>query len=377
MAFDLCGWMRMKRLLLVGGGHAQLAVLEALARARPANVEAALVTPSRYQIYSGMLPGWISGHYVTAQCRIDLEPLARAARVRMVTDRAAGMSAGNNEVRLEGGSTLGYDLLSLDVGSEMDVSSLRGAGEKLLPVKPLDVFFETWPAILSSARRAHGYRLVVVGGGAAGVELALAASHAFGQSATDARVDLVASTSGLLAGHGRGARRRIERALAGANVTVHSLQASGTPECVVLSDGRVLAADRVIAASGARALPWFESCGLALDAANFIEVDACQRSVSHPNVFAAGDASARSDTVMARSGVHAVHAGPVLAANLLAALEGGVMRTYSPRRRSLYLLATGPRHAVASWGGWSAEGRWVWRWKDHIDRKFIARFDIG
>ena len=103
-------------------------------------------------------------------------------------------------------------------------------------------------------------------------------------------------------------------------------------------------------------------------------VDKHHRSVSHPNVFAAGDVCARLDAIMSRSGVHAVHAGPVLAHNLLAMVEGGALRAYSPKPRSLYLLACGPRYAVASWGRWSAEGQWVWRWKDWIDCRFIQRF---
>ena len=175
----------MKRLLLVGGGHAQLSVLEALARARPENVETVLVTPSRYQIYSGMLPGWMAGHYDQAQCRIDLEPLARSARVRLLTDRVVGLAADQRQVTPRESPPLEYDLLSLDVGSETDLSSLQAAREKVLPVKPLDGFFEVWPAVMSAARGMRGYRLVVVGGGAAGVELALAANYAFRQSGTD------------------------------------------------------------------------------------------------------------------------------------------------------------------------------------------------
>jgi len=72
--------------------------------------------------------------------------------------------------------------------------------------------------------------------------------------------------------------------------------------------------------------------------------------------------------------VHAVHAGSALAHNLLATLAGGALQAYVPKRRSLYLLACGPRYAVASWGRWSAEGQWVWRWKDWMDRRFIQRF---
>jgi hypothetical protein len=50
------------------------------------------------------------------------------------------------------------------------------------------------------------------------------------------------------------------------------------------------------------------------------------------------------------------------------------LRTHTPQTRTLYLLACGERRAIASWGPWSAEGRWVWRWKDRIDRGFVARY---
>jgi len=139
----------------------------------------------------------------------------------------------------------------------------------------------------------------------------------------------------------------------------------------------LLPADCVVAATGARAPRALGLDGLARDASGFIAVDACYRSTSHGNVFAAGDVSARQDIQLARSGVHAVHAGPVLAANLLAALQGGRLQSYRPRRRSLYLLACGPRFAVASWGRWSAQGKWVWYWKDWIDRRFVRRFARG
>ncbi|MFL6580613.1 MAG: FAD-dependent oxidoreductase [Burkholderiales bacterium] len=367
----------MKRLVLVGGGHAHLSVLEALGRDQPGGIEAVLVTPSRFQIYSGMLPGWVAGHYVQRECEIDLLPLAQLGLVRVVKDWVVGLDADRHLIRLNGGEPIEYDLLSLDVGSETDVSDLGGAGEKLLPVKPLDAFFDAWPRIVTAARHERGYRLVIVGGGAAGVEVALAARHAFRRWGVDARVDLVVSEAGLLAGHAASVRRRIARILDSAEVVVHGSHARGTEAGVVLSDGTLLRADCVIAATGARAPGWLKSSGLRLDRNGYIAVDATYRSVSHPNVFAAGDVSARKDVAVARSGVHAVHAGPVLAANLLAALRGGTMRTYQPRRYSLYLLACGPRYAVASWGPWSAAGAWVWHWKNWIDRRFVQHFETA
>ena len=365
----------MKSLVLVGGGHAHLSVLEALGREKPAGVETVLITPARFQVYSGMLPGWMAGHYNQSQCEIDLHPLAKSARIQLVPERITAVDAGNRRLRMADGRHLDYDLLSLDVGSETDVSSLEGAGEKLLPVKPLDGFFEAWPKIVEEARRKPAYRLVVVGGGAAGVELALAAQAVFARAGANGKVEMVVSESGLLVGHAQSVKRRVAKYLAKAGVIVYSLQGSGTQAGIMLSDGTLLSADRVLAATGACAPRWLSSSGLALDARGYIAVDEFNRSESHAEVFAAGDVSARQDVAVGRSGVHAVYSGPVLANNLLAAIRGGPMRTYLPRRHSLYLLACGPRYAIASWGRWSAEGRWVWHWKDRIDRGFVRRFE--
>lgn len=366
----------MKRLVLVGGGHAHLSVLRAMAQGRPKNVELTLITPSAYQNYSGMLPGWISGHYTQTECRVDLRPLAEAAGAQLVLESIVGMDAARRCVGLADGRHVEYDLLSLDVGSDADTSWLHTLGDRLLPVKPLDDFYLRWPKVLSDATTKANFRLVVVGAGAAGVEIALAAKHAFTQSSVDGQVDLVASESGLLAGHSKAVQSRVLRSVQRAGIALHCHRGVGTQDAVLLADGTELAADCVIAATGARAPVWVQVSGLALDGDGYIAVDRYHRSVSHANVFAAGDVCARSDVVMQRSGVHAVYAGPVLADNLIAALSGVVARPYHPKPRSLYLLACGSRYAIASWGRWSAEGEWVWKWKDWIDRGFIARFSM-
>lgn len=364
----------MKRLVLVGAGHAHLFVLEALARARPSGAEVVLVTPSIFQNYSGMLPGWMAGHYEQDQCRIDLRPLARSAGVELMLDRMTALHADQRCLELASGRPMAYDLLSVDTGSEIDLSGLQAMDQKLLPAKPLEPFMQAWPGILSAARKNPGYRLVVLGAGAAGVELALAASHAFARADGNGRVDLVTSETGPLPDHAPSVRRRIGRALRRAGVRAHALRGVGAPAGVLLSDGVLLPADCVIAATGTRAPDWLGPCRLWLGKRGYIAVNAHHQSPSHPEVFAAGDVCERSDLTLAHSGVHAVRTGPVLAANLLAALQGAAMQSYRPRASSLYLLACGPRHAVLSWGRWSAEGNWAWRLKDWIDRRFIRRF---
>jgi pyridine nucleotide-disulfide oxidoreductase family protein len=361
----------MRHLVLGGGGHAHLAVLKALGRASPTDVAVTLVTPVPRQVYSGMLPGWIAGHYAREQCEIDLQALARAANVRLVQESIVGMDVNRRCVALSSGRHLEYDLLSLDVGSETDTSWLELLGERLLPVRPLGEFLDRWPAVLEAASKRAGFKLVIVGSGAAAVEIALAARHAFQRSGIRGDVELIASEMGMLPGFARSVRGRARRAALRARLGVRKGPAVATEEGLMLPDGALISADCVIAATGGVAPCWLRLGGPTLDERGFVAVDRTQRSVSHSNVFAAGDVCARQDASLDRSGVHAVHTGPVLAANLRATLAGQSLRCYRPRRRSLYLLACGSRRAVASWGGWSAEGKWVWRWKDRIDRGFV------
>jgi pyridine nucleotide-disulfide oxidoreductase family protein len=358
------------RLILAGGGHAQLSVLRALAKQK-LDIEVVLVTPSPYQIYSGMLPGWIAGHYTSEQCRIDLRPLAQAASARLVLAHLIGIDASRNTVQLSDGSQLDYDTLSLDVGSETNTAWVQNTDDRLLPIKPLDDFVQRWPVILADAAKHENYKLVIVGGGAAGVELAFAAQYAFSIHAIKAQTKLVASEHGLLPGHANSVKRRAKNLLLQRGIELHQAKAVDVEAGLQLSTGELLTADSIIAATGARPDRWLQDTELALDELGYLLVDQQQRSISHGNVYAAGDICVRTDIRLSRSGVHAVFAGPVLANNLLSKLTGKSLQQYSPRKKSLYLLATGPKHAIASWGWFSAQGHWVWRWKNAIDQRFM------
>jgi pyridine nucleotide-disulfide oxidoreductase family protein len=366
--------LHVKRLILAGSGHAHLALLRALASHPLPAVQAVLVAPSRYEIYSGMVPGWIAGHFTLNEIRVDLLPLCRAANVRLIAGRIVGMDAGRRHVACSTGEHLDYDLLSLDIGGEIDLSWLQPSEDRLIAARPFHSFVPRWQQTVQAAQTAAGFRLVVVGGGAGGVEIALAARHAFAARGLDASVDLIASESGVLNGHAPAVSRRIRRLAARFGVRIHDERAVGAGNGLLLSNAERLLADRIVAATGVRPARWLRLSKLSLDEQGYIIVDSAHRSVSHPEVFAAGDVCSRQDVNMERSGVHAVHAGAILARNVVAAVAGGSMCAYRPRRRSLYLLATGPRYAVASWGSWSGEGAWVWYWKRWIDRRFIRSF---
>ncbi len=365
-----------KRIVLVGGGHAHLFVLEALARRAQADLDVVLISPAPSQYYSGMLPGWMAGHYTLAQCLIDLMPLLKAAKVNFLQDTVVGMDADKRCVCLSDGRHVHYDLLSLDVGSETQVDWLAELGDKLIPVKPLKEFTQAWQDTLAAAVRSGPFHLAVVGGGAAGVEMALSAAHALRAVNQASHVTLIAGEQGPLKGHGQAVVRLAQAVLGQSGVALKNVRAVGTNSGLLLSEGQTLKVDKVLAATGARPAIWLQTGKLRLDTQGFIAVNACHQSVSHANVFAAGDVCARSDVNMSRSGVHAVKAGPVLAHNLLAMAHGQALSTYRPRRRSLYLLADGGQRAMMSWGPLAVSGAWIWRWKDAIDRRFMARFGM-
>ncbi|WP_373490443.1 FAD-dependent oxidoreductase [Parasphingorhabdus sp.] len=364
------------RVVLAGGGHAHLAVLDDWTRAPLCGVETWLVTAAPFTAYSGMIPGWMAGHYRAGQHLIDLRPLAKRAGVKLVIDTVEGLDAKQRKLTLSSGESVSFDLLSLAVGGEVDTSPLASLGDQLLPVRPMNAFVARWPLVLKNAARRQDFRLFVVGGGAAGIEIALAAEYALRHISANPRVTIVTAENGLLSGHSDAAIACVRTELARRDIDLIFADAAGSKDAVLLSTGKTIDADYVIAATGSSAPRWLKATGLALDQQGFIEVGADLRSISHDNIFAAGDIVKRTDRRVARSGVHAVHAGPVLAANLRAQLNRQKLDHYIPRRRTLYLLATGERRAILSWGAFTMSGSLVWQLKDWIDRRFVRHHTV-
>lgn len=365
----------MKRVVLLGGGHAHVHVLRDLARAPLAGAEVLLLTPFARQMYSGMVPGLLAGHYVTDECVIPLAPLAAAAQVRFVEGAAVALDARRRVVALADGSQAEYDLLSIDSGPVMDRDAIPGAREHGLFVRPIEHFVQLFERLLALAAQ-RAIDVVVIGAGAAGVELALALAYRLQRDGAPAcRVALVCGASEPLQGFAPRVREQAMAALRALRVTVVSDACTSiSASHVHLAGGARLTCDAPLIAIGASAPPWLADSGLTLDERGFIGTGPTLQSVSHTEVFAAGDVATRLDAPHPKSGVYAVRAGPPLALNLRRAVGGGALHPHVPQPRTLYLLSLGGKRAVASWGGWSAAGAWVWRWKDHIDRGFIARY---
>ncbi|MBC9071259.1 FAD-dependent oxidoreductase [Thauera sp. CAU 1555] len=371
----------MKRLVLLGGGHAHVYVLDRLARERLADTEVVLVSPYARQVYSGMLPGWIAGRYALRDCVLPLDALADRAGVQRVEQACVALDVDARELRLADGSRLGFDLLSIDAGPATDIAALPGAAEHALPVRPIETFIAAIDGWLDAYGRGEAGDLAIVGGGAAGVELAFALDARLralglrGAAGSGPALRVIGGAVRPLAGLPRVLQWRAAALLRARGIEWlggRRVEAVGAG-FVRLDDGRELPARHTLLVTGAAAHPWLAASGLAVDEGGFVRVSRSLRSLSHPAVFAAGDCAAYADA-RPKSGVYAVRAGPPLAENLLRALRGEALEDWTPQRRALYLINTADGSALAAWGALAWWGGWVWRWKDRIDRAFMARF---
>ncbi|EWY40428.1 segregation protein B [Skermanella stibiiresistens SB22] len=370
-------------LVLVGGGHSHVQVLRSFGMRPMPGVRVTLVTRDVETPYSGMLPGFIAGHYDHDACHIDLMRLAGFAGARLIHTEANGIDRTNRGVLLRDRPSLRYDVLSLDIGSTPRAHDVPGAAEHATAVKPVDKLAGRWDALVGRVLASErALDIVVVGGGAAGVELALGIDHrlrtlmeAEGKPGLRPRVTLV-TRGELLAHDSDRVRSRFVRVLAERNVAVldHAEVVRMEAGAVILADGRRVPFDEALWAVQAGAAPWLRETGLTLDERGFVAVEPTLRSVNDERVFAAGDVAAVLAHPREKAGVFAVRQGPPLTANLRRALAGQPLIPFEPQRDYLKLITTGDRYAVASRGGWSAEGRWAWTLKDWIDRRFMARF---
>ena len=374
-----------KDLVLVGGGHSHVAVLKRFGMKPVPGVRLTLICRDVHTPYSGMLPGFVAGHYGFDDVHIDLGALARFASARFFHSSVIGLDLQNRTVRCDNRPDVPSDLLSINTGSVPQLDSVAGAAESVVPVKPINSFLERWEALRKRAVEHDGpMRIAVVGAGAGGVEILLSIQHrlrslraAAGRNADDIAFDLFSASSEIMPTHNSRMRRTFIDELRNRGVAVHA-----DARVVAVSAGRLhtgageeFQADEILWVTAAAGQSWPGEAGLAVDGQRFITVTDTLQSVSHPDVFAAGDVASMINHPRPKSGVFAVRQGKPLAQNLRRMLLSKAPRPFHPQKQFLSLVSTGDRYAVASRGPWSASGRFVWRCKDWIDRRFMRKFN--
>src|ERR1700755_3143018 len=140
-------------LVLVGGGHAHVHVVKSFGMRPIPGVRVTLVTRDVETPYSGMLPGYVAGHYSLDECHIDLGRLARFAGARLIRDEAVGLDGADGAVLRDAHPPIRYDVLSIDIGSAPRSDDVPGAAEHAIMVKPIDRVAARREALAARARR--------------------------------------------------------------------------------------------------------------------------------------------------------------------------------------------------------------------------------
>ncbi len=364
-------------LVLLGGGHAHALVLKKWATAPLAGAQVTLVDPNPKAPYTGMLPGYVAGHYQRGDLDIDLVRLARQAGARLILDRAIGIDTKAQRIELQSRPAIAYDTLSIDIGITSALQELPGADKHLIPAKPLGAFADAWSALVAAAQATRtAPTIAVLGAGVAGAELALAMAHRLTSIGLPGQITLIEAGVSILRETNPSARRILRAELARAQINILTeATVTDITDTAVLLKGRDhgLPATFVVSAAGAAPHAWFQETDLDLED-GFVAVDETLASTNTPHVFAAGDCAHLVHAPRPKAGVFAVRQAPVLFDNLRADLSGRALRNFNPQKSYLKLISTGRQSAVTDKWGIGVAGRWVWRLKDHIDQTFMQQF---
>ena len=379
--------------MLLGAGHSHVEVLRRFGTRPHPGVRLTLVTPVMHTPYSGMIPGYVSGFYSLEECHIDLCRLARFANARVVLSSAIGIDSKSQTVQLaSSGRTrppLQYDVLSINVGITPDSRGLPGVEEHTVPVKPISTFaaklekiLQGFEAFVRQGDISSPYQVLVVGGGAGGVELACAlqyrlSSIAKAQSMKSCFAVSLVSKGSIMSSSHPFVRKRLLRILDERNITLVESN-SGVYKVEkgrLYTDEKEIVFDDCVWCTKAKAPEWFRNTDLAIDEDGYILVDEYLSVVdSQGCVFGAGDCVTLSKSPRPKAGVYAVRAGPVLADNIERALKNQTLRSWHPQSSNLSLIACGDRYAVMSKQWFSYDAGFLWSWKDSIDTKFMAMY---
>jgi selenide,water dikinase len=374
-----------KDLVLIGGGHSHVTVLRMFGMKPMPGVRVTLIARDVHTPYSGMLPGFVAGHYDFDEVHVDLRPLSQFAGARLYHDEAVRIDHVNQKVICKNRPPVSYDVLSVNIGSAPQVTSVPGAADHATPVKPINRFVNRWERLSERVLEHPGpHRIAVVGAGAAGVEILLAVQFRLkkmlqdrGRDSEELEFHLVSKGEKIMPQFPASVGNRFEKVMSERGVIVHrGAEAIKVRSGLLkISSGKTLKLDEILWVTGAGAAEWLGDSGLDTDSDGFMRVKESLESTSHPGIFAAGDIAAVINHPRPKAGVFAVRQGKPLANNLKRVLLGELPKSFKPQSSILALISTGDKYAVATKGSSiNFSGEWVWRWKDWIDARWMAKY---
>lgn len=329
-----------------------------------------LISPSGFHYYSGMISGYIEGLYKLDDIRISLDRMTQRAGIEFLKSRVVSLDPAERTVLTDRGEVVSYDVVSFDIGSQPAGLDIPGAGKLATALKP----YETIPKLPEEIDRAK--RIVVVGGGASGIETALVIQARRYHTGNIESVILISAgellpkSSAYVTGKMTGIVRE-----KGIRLHTNDTVTQVFPNQVQLNSGKCLPYDRLLWLVGPRAPTIFSKNEDLIDEKGYLLVDDKLQSVKYSNIFGAGDCiTITGYPNLDKAGVYAVREAPILWHNLRNYFGAGGLRCYKPQRSYLSILSTGGHEALLQYKGLASHGRWCWQLKRRIDEAFVRQF---
>ena len=364
-----------KQLVLVGGGHTHALLIRMFAQDPIPGVKTILVSDAYHVPYSGTLPGYLSGFYHFDESHIDLYRLCTWAGVEFVHASVEGIDPKEKRIALKDRPSITYDILSIDIGSTPKMDDVPGAISYATGIKPVPQFLSVFNAMIHKieAGKLTHQSIVIVGGGAGGVEVALGLRQ---RLAREHDIHIVHKGAEVLNDKPLAVRKKFRTILDAASVKLHlAAPVLCVEKHALMLNDRQLDYNFLFWMTQASPAPWLRSTGLDLDERGFIAVRDTLQTLVYDNIFAAGDIASVVTEPRPKAGVFAVRQAKPLAKNLRLVFAGAKARAFKPQAQFLAIIGTGDEKAVAMRGRFSASGAWAWRWKVRIDRKFMKQFE--
>lgn len=361
-----------RRAVLLGAGHAHLYSLKRAAEFERHGIELVVVAPENFW-YSGMATGVLGGRFAPEQDQIDVGRLLSSGGgpYRLITSRAESIDPIKRTVHLENGESLAYDVLSINVGSE--VRTIEGESEHLYPIKPLRNLVRLRDALIKARTAGESPRVVIAGGGPSGCEIAANIRDLLGPIG---EITILTDGNLLVPTFSLGARKALQRQLTARQIRVsfNSAVQRISPRTIYTAQNEIIPFDFLVNATGLHPPPFLRRCGLPVTERGELIVDDCLRSIGSPVVFGGGDCVAIQEKRLAKIGVYAVREAPILFRNMVATLTDAPLRSYQPQRNFLLILNLGQGVGLGHWRSCYWLGRSAFWLKNRIDQAFLARY---
>lgn len=338
-----------------------------------------LISASPYHYYSGMGPGMLSGIYQPREIRIHLRKLVEDRGAAFIKAKAVRVAPHQRLLFLDSGAEIPYDVISFNTGSDVPVGLLTAAPDApLFPVKPVIHLLMARRAILKAIAAGETFRIIVVGGGPAGVEISANLLRLLRENRGRGEITLIAATE-VLDGAPDKARRLATESLVQRGVRIREgRQVKAVEKRIIrFGDGEELPVDFAFLAIGIRPSGLFRDSGLPLGPDGGLLVNSRLHCPSHPDIFGGGDCISLEGHPLAKVGVYAVRENPVLFHNLAASLDGGTMKAFEPQARFLLIFNMGNGKGIYWRGNWVWQGRLAFLLKNYLDRRFMKAYQVS